>query len=166
MPIGNWDQYAQRKDSNGVDAKYWPLATLWSDSNNWIELVANCENKAFQLRYKSGSGDPAIQDFGEGDQLWLPDSTLMVAVSWDAANQRLYFGGSLAGGAVATGPGEGVPVQSWNEQTTPLSQLKFRGASDEVVEFRWIGGDVTDQITTSAGIKSGAFGSIDFMKGP
>lgn len=168
MPIGNWDQYAERKtpgDPNS-DIRYWPLATLWSDADNWIELVANCKDKAFQLRYKSGGGEPVPHNFGVGDQLWLPDSTLMVAISWDATSKRLYFGASLAGGVVAAAPDDGILVQSWNGQTAPLSQLKFRGVSDEVVEFRWIGGEVTDQPMTSTEIKASAFNSIDFMKGP
>ncbi len=167
VPIGNWDQYAQRVDPvSQEDVRYWPLATLWSDEDNWIELIANCKDKAFQLRYKSGSGEPVPHNFGVGDQLWLPDSTLMVAISWDATSHKLYFGATLAGGVVATAPDDGILVQSWNGQTAPLSQLKFRGASDEVVEFRWIGGEFTDQPMTSTEIKASAFNSIDFMKGP
>lgn len=167
VPIGNWDQYAERRGGPPLflDERYWPLATLWADANNWIELVANCKLMAFRVRVNV-AGTVTDYDFGEGDQLWLPDSPLMVAISWDATSHKLYFGATLAGGAVATGPDEGVEVASWGGQTAPLSQLKFRGASDEVVEFRWIGGDVTDQITTSAGIRSGSFTSIGFMEGP
>lgn len=101
------------------------------------------------------------------EQLWLPDSTLLAAVSWDSSNgAKLYFGATLAGGAVATGPDEGVEVASWGGQTAPLSQLKFRGASDEVVEFRWIGGQIDGGATTSeTGFKL-LFEDIEFLKGP
>ncbi|MBL8760802.1 MAG: hypothetical protein JNL50_05805 [Phycisphaerae bacterium] len=167
VPIGNWDQYAERRGDPPLflDERYWPLATLWADANNWIEVVANCKDKAFRVRY-SVAGTITERDFGEGEQLWLPDSVLMVAISWNATDHKLYFGATLAGGAVATGPDEGIEVASWSAQTAPLSHLKFRGASDEVVEFRWIGGEFTDQPTTSAGIKSGSFTSIGFMEGP
>lgn len=171
VPIGNWDQYAERRDSNGLDARYWPLFTLWADNSNWIEFSANCTDMGFRVRVCADGETQTPEDFGTADQLWLPDSTLMAAVSWDwdpSNGGKLYFGASLAAGEVAVGPPTGLTI-SWPSGITAFTQLRFRGApdiEDEVCEFRWFGGDVTDAASNNDVLANGAFDSIAFAKGP
>ncbi|MFO0836016.1 MAG: hypothetical protein U0638_13680 [Phycisphaerales bacterium] len=168
VPIGNWDQYAERRDSNGLDARYWPLFTLWADASNWIEFSANCTNMGFRVRVQANGGSISESDLGSSEQLWLPESTLFAAISWDSNTGTLYFGGSLAAGAVATGPSGGLSI-SWGSGVSAFTQLRFRGApdmNDEVCEFRWFGGDVSDSASDNDVLTESAFNSIAFAKGP
>lgn len=175
VPSGTWDQYAQRTPVNdpGTDIRYWPLFTLWADDSNWIEFSANCVTRGFRVTVKAnGSAQP--YNFGDGDQLWLPESVLMAAISWDSASnpKKLYFGASLANGTMAKPTEFGFAV-AWGSSVTRINEIRFRGAPGagfsgfgEVSEFRWIGGQIEDAATTSeAGFKQ-LFQSIDFLKGP
>lgn len=172
MPIGNWDQYAERRvPVSGDDGRYWPLLTLYGDANNWIEFAADCINRAYRVRLKAGSGAATTYPIATGKLLWLPDSPLYVALAFNRNANRLYIGGSLGGDVVRTYPDtgstRGIDVTSlWSSQS--FTELRFRGAPDtvsnsEVNEFRWFGGDVQTGGSYDDASVTSAFEDISFL---
>ncbi len=175
LPSGTWDQYAQRTPMNepDTDLRYSPLFTLWADNANWVEFSANCVTRGFRVTVMA-NGSTQLYDFGDEDQLWLPESVLMAAISWDSASnpKKLYFGATLANGTLATPTEFGLAV-TWGTSVTRFNEIRFRGAPGtgfsgfgEVSEFRWIGGQIDEGATTSVADFKQLFGSIDFLKGP
>ena len=178
MPIANWDHHAARETFNGsgVSSRRWPLCTLWADSDNWIELSANCEdNKGFRVRVKAGGSLLEPIDFGDGMQIWLPESPLLLGIghvysSGPPANRLLYVGASLGGDLVKVGP-NGIVVP-WSGKT--FTKLRFRGATGgtetipdgEVCEFRWIGGEVNPTSGLNNSTLLSAFADLNFLSGP
>ncbi len=175
MPVANWDHYAGRGLWNpaipGFESnRRWPLFTLWADENNWVEFSADCENKGFLLRVKVPGADPTEHPFGDGKQIWLPDSPLLVGIGYShTPTKKLYVGASLGGDLVKVGP-DGIGV-TWSGKT--FTELHFRGAAPggvsnqgEVCEFRWIGGEIIpDSALTNATLK-GAFADLGFLHVP
>ncbi len=172
MPIANWDHHAARETFNGsgVSDRRWPLFTLWAGPNDWIEFSADCEGKRFRLRIKANGTvlDPPTY-FGDGKQIWLPDSPLLVAIGYShTPTKKLYVGASLGGDLVNLGP-NGISVP-WSNKT--FTELRFRGATGgysgqgEVCEFRWIGGEIIPNSTLTNATLPGAFTDLGFLYVP
>lgn len=171
-PVGNWDQYAERRDGSDADIRYWPLFTLWASDTNWIEFAADCVNRGYRIRLKAGSGAATTHSFGQGKLLWLPDSPLYVALAYNSTTDRLYIGASLGGDEVRTvaDSGDGINVASlWTTGNLPtFTELRFRGAPDtvgnnEVNEYRWLGGELEIDETFTNSSMGTAFEDIDFL---
>jgi hypothetical protein len=196
LPEGDWDHYAQRKandQSEPADKRFWPLFTLWADDNNYIEFRADCVNKGFEIRAQL-NGTTYTRDFGDGYQLWLPNSQFYALISFKpivsippgpapatSYQYNFYFGASLGGGPVALASSPITVTTSPSPLGATFSQLRFRGGPDaipnnaekdnEVVTMRWVGGDFQtgsgSSYTTSTTIKS-AFSddTLAWVKGP
>ncbi len=175
VPVANWDHHAGRETFNGsgVSARRWPLFSLWADNDNWIEFSANCETKGFRLRVKANGTILDPIDFGEGRQIWLPDSPVIIGVAHAytagaPASRLLYVGASLGGDLVKVGP-NGIVVP-WSGKT--ISELRFRGAPSasipdgEVCEFRWIGGEINPTTALTNTSLPSAFTDLAFLSGP
>ncbi len=142
MPSDDWNHRTPRSGD------YWPLFTLWGDDKNWIEFGAvvseDPDSGAFRVRMMA-NGD-MLDDFDwprtndatlVDDQYWSRNSQLLVGLSWNASTHALSVLASLGGDAprhigIATAPAP--------EFSQSFDLLKFRGAEDEVVSFRWFGG--------------------------
>ncbi|MFM9994271.1 MAG: hypothetical protein ACKVU4_00560 [Phycisphaerales bacterium] len=109
------------------------------------------------------------------EQVWLPDSPLLLAIGHEYAAQdppsrTLYVGASLGGGLVKF-IANGVTVP-WSDKT--FTALKFRGAvggldvdnDGEVCEFRWIGGEINPTGALTNSTLPAAFVDLGFLGGP
>ena len=172
MPVGNWDHYAARQTLTPpiVSDRRWPLFTLSANPTRYVEFLADCENKGFLVRVKDGSGPPVDYQFGVGQQVWLPESPLLVGIgiSVTAQGVTLYIGASLGGDAVQVGPATGIPMSPGD----PFSTISFRGATGgysgdgEVCEFRIIGGEFDDSTVLNNTTLLTAFTDLAFLTGP
>lgn len=86
------------------------------------------------------------------------------------SSNALSVGASLGGGPVSV---LGTPL-SFTPASAPI-QLRFRGApqafdgsvpNSEVVEFRWIGGDIDKEVALDNNTLPNAFSSLEFLLGP
>ncbi len=159
MPIANWDHHAARLTTVDpiVSDRRWPLFTLWAATDRYVEFLADCENKGFMVRYRTGPGSQVVSvPFGDQKQIWLPDSPLLAAISFDLATNKIYVGASLGGDLVQVLP-DGI---TWPTGTA-ITELRFRGATGgysskgEVCEFRWIGGEINPGGVLNEGVPSG-----------
>ena len=158
MPGDDWDQRTPR--TGGL----WPLFTLVAGSGHHLEFDADTTTSRFALRGQ-GSGGTFDHRWGEHlpdppqaqvpfKQHWGRNSPLLIGIS--------YTGSSLI--AVAS-LGGGAPIETASLTLTlspPVSLLKFRGFLNEVVSFRWFGGEVKETAETEQQIRD-HLESLDFL---
>jgi hypothetical protein len=164
-PVGSWDHFSERSNAlfPALSDKSWALFHLWANSNNWIELRADTENKRYELRIRD-NGTTTSYPFGDDDdieQFWIADAPLHVALGYDNASGEVVIGVSLGGDQVRQ-----FRVAAFTLGVT-LTQLRFRSAeSGEIVEFRWIGGDYNDENPPESDWVETAFESLEFLDPP
>jgi hypothetical protein len=164
VPNGNWDHYAMRgtRDQGTgqfVSRRVWPLLTLWGAPDQYIEISASCDKLALYVSVQSGA---EVQNVSVGlGQMWLSDSPLHLAVGFDSKTSTLFIGYSLGGDLVQA-------TSLTLQLHLSLSELRFRGVSDEVCEMRWIGGEIDDAPVVTPTLESirAAFVNLDFLNGP
>jgi hypothetical protein len=175
MPVGNWDHLSERGEVNQfgqfVSDRRWPLYTLWSDEDNWIEFSADCMaggNKGFLLRVNK-NGTISTYEFGNAGQRWMQGSPLLVAYSFleiAPGTRKLFVRASL--GAEFPLALNDVPLPSGTDYT----ELRFRGATGghsnqgEVCEFRWFGGQIDEENPLAGETLESPFTNLAFLDGP
>ncbi len=168
-PVGNWDQYADRRTADDTDDdKRWPLFTVYGNADNWIQLIANCQDRSFRVIIRRSGTTLSPVDFGAEKQFWLQDAPLMVAMGYNASTSKLAIGASLGGDEVRIMGAATVPFGA------TLDQLRFRAppaggisGDGEVVEFRWLGGEIEIGGTPlNDTTLPTAFASLTFLDGP
>ncbi len=100
-----------------------------------------------------------------------PGSPLLVGIDSHTPSKRLYVGASLGGDLVQTPPID--PPLVWPAGAA-LIELRFRGATGgvpmsnagEVVEFRWIGGEISPGGVLNYSTMPGAFADLGFLHVP
>jgi hypothetical protein len=174
QPTGNWDHYSDRgaqDDGQWQSNRRWPLFTLWSDPDTYVEFSADCEQRGYILKFKTSGAPVQTVSFGDGLQVWLPESPLLVALAYDASQHALYAGASLGGDRVRTAT---IPVAFPNPAAVTFATLQFSGAGGgrygtrpEVVEYRWFGGEATmapPPLRNEASLRS-VFNDLSFLGG-
>jgi hypothetical protein len=153
-----WDDWSHNWARAGHD-NFWPLFTLWSDATNeYIEFGARATplvpqpppnpaippKGAFRVNFRAsgalGSFEwprSAISPFPVQDDLyWSRHTQLLLAMSYDGSH--LDFAGSVGGDVPRTS--ENLRLALTFASGFNFNRIAFRGASGEVVSFRWFGG--------------------------
>lgn len=159
-PIGSWDHFSERSDAGdaSLDDRRWSLFHVWADDDNWIEIRARCQSKCYELRICDG-GTISSHSFGdEEDQYWYPDAPLLVAIGYWDEESSVVVGLSLGGDQLRV-----LSVEAFANETV-FTEVRFRDAeTDEVVEFRWVGGDYDDGSPPDNSWLPTAFANLGFL---
>lgn len=147
------------------------MLTLWADDDNYIEFMADCINFGFILRVML-AGIRGDIPFGNDSQLWIPNSPLYLVLGY--TNGLLWAGASLGGGQTVM-IDSAVNMLAEQEGTPVFSELRFRSGpsavsgygeiANEVVTFRWIGGEFRDNGVDDSGIPA-IFEELEWLMGP
>jgi hypothetical protein len=176
MPEDDWHHLTPRTGS----PRYWPLFTLWADSNNWIEFGAVCEgdqsNDTAKGRFRiriSAQGTVTTFDWPRDtngdlveDVYWSRNSQLLVALAY-APPVAPAINGSLS--VVASLGGEeprnnvNAPLAITLPTSATFDTIRFLGAGDEVVAFRWFGAKAVAGTAMSFADMNDQFRSLDFL---
>ncbi len=154
--IGNWDSFSSRETTpgSGSSERYWPLFHLYSDSGGVvraIQFMADCQNHKFRVRIRLG-GSFTDYTFSTSRHDWIPDAQLMVVIAFDGTSiaPKLIVGASLGGDQTRTT----TISNPFGGASPTFSELRFsatelEAVADEVVEFRWFGGDYDDDVSSA-----------------
>ncbi len=174
--IGGWDHYASRGTYNTsetyVSNRIWPLFHIRGSSGSserTIEFLADCENKGFMVSLRSPGGSRTDYSFGADRHIWFADSPLYVTIAFTdtTATPQLIVGASLGGDEMQTLVIKGPFADS--DSRPVFTELRFHATtaeSNEVVGFRWFGGDYDNAPASVPTEKSveGSFASLSFLE--
>jgi hypothetical protein len=170
---GGWDHFASRGTyltEGYVSNRQWPLFHLFdtaSDPGWTIEFLADCEKRGFLVRIRKPNGKATDYPLASALHYWYTDSPLFVTIALSTSTHApsLIVGASMGGDEMRT-----LTISDpFDGQTTSFGDLRFHATaaeSNEVVGFRWFGGDYDHSLIaqpTEPSVKA-SFSSLNFLE--
>ena len=162
-----WDGW----DTSVASVPQWPIATLWSDEDNYIELLADtAEGKLVARIVRDGALAGALES---GQLCWIRGSSVLVSIAEPGDGTGVQITLSAAGQPVR----EAIPAAPLFRTASLLlqpAQIRFgdhTGASGNGLEVRvspmvWWGGRIDEQTFLGEEQRRMLLTSLDFLDLP